>query len=80
MNQLIKERANVPTLVGTAHLIRASVSDKTLKSYQYALRKLETWLRGRALADRVLAANIAELHDTGKSPAMIAQVVAAARW
>ena len=80
MNQLTRVEANVPVSVGTAKLIRASVSDNTLKAYRHALKKLETWLGGRGLDDRVLAEYIAELHTAGRSPATIAQAVAAVKW
>ena len=62
MNQLTRVEANIPVSVGTAKLIRASVSDNTLKAYRHALKKLETWLVGRGLDDRLLAEYIAELH------------------
>ena len=45
MNQLTQVKASVPVSVGTAHLIRASGSDNTLKAYRHALKKLEScWL------------------------------------
>ena len=80
MNQLTRVEANMPVSVGTAQLIRASVSDNTLKAYRHALKKLERWLGGRELDDRVLAEYIAELHTAGRSPATIAQAVAAVKW
>ncbi len=80
MNQLTRVEANMPVSVGTAHLIRASVSDNTLKAYRHALKKLENWLGGRGLDDRLLAEYFAELHTAGRSPATIAQAVAAVRW
>ena len=80
MSQLTRVEANVPVSVGTAKLIRASVSDNTLKAYRHALKKLEGWLGGRGLDDRLLAEYIAELHAAGRSPATIAQAVAAVKW
>ena len=80
MNQLTRVEAGVPVSVGTAELIRASVSDNTLKAYRHALKKLESWLGGQALDDRLLAEYIAELHAAGRSPATIAQAVAAVKW
>ena len=64
----------------TKELIKAGVSDNTLKAYRHALKKLETWLGGRGLDDRLLAEYIAELHTAGRSPATIAQAVAAVKW
>ena len=46
MNQLTRVEASVPDSVDTAKLIRASVSDNTLKAYRHALTKLEGWLGG----------------------------------
>ena len=69
MNQLTRVEAGLPVSVGTAKLIRASVSDNTLKAYRHALKKLESWLVGRGLDDRLLAEYIAELHTAGRSPA-----------
>ena len=63
-----------------AELIRAGVSGNTLKTYRHALKKLELWLGGRGLDDAVLAEYLAVLHDSGKSPATIAQAVAAVKW
>ena len=56
------------------------MSDNTLKAYRHALKKLESWLGGRGLDDRLLAEYIAELHTAGRSPATIAQAVAAVKW
>ena len=61
-------------------LISASISENTLKAYQRALAKLTTWLSGRTLSDVLLANYITEMHRDGKSPATIAQVVAAVKW
>ena len=65
---------------GTGEEIRADVADNTLKAYEYASRKLEAWLDGRALTDAVLAEYISFLHAQGKSPATIKLVVSAVKW
>lgn len=61
-------------------LIKASISENTRKAYQYALQGLTAWLSGRVLSDRLLADYITQLHETGKSPATIGQIVAAVKW
>ena len=65
---------------GTGEVIRANVSDNTLKAYEHATRKLEAWLEGRTLTDAVLAEYIRFLHAEGKSPATINLVVSAVKW
>ena len=65
---------------GTREVIRANVSDNTLKAYEHATRKLEAWLEGRALTDAVLAEYIRFLYAEGKSPATINLVVSAVKW
>ena len=65
---------------GTGEMIRANVSDNTLKAYEHATRKLEAWLEGRTLTDAVLAEYIRFLHAQGKSPATINLVVSAVKW
>ena len=64
----------------TESLIKASVSENTLKAYQRALQRLTVWLSGRTLSDALLANYITELHRTDKSPATIGQVLAAVKW
>ena len=64
----------------TGEVIRANVSDNTLKAYEHATRKLEAWLEGRTLTDAVLAEYIRFLHAEGKSPATINLVVSAVKW
>ena len=64
----------------TTSLIKVSIAENTLKAYQRALHGLETWLLGRTLSDPLLASYITILHDAGKSPATIGQVVAAVKW
>ena len=65
---------------GTGEVIRANVSDNTLKAYEHATRKLEAWLEGRALTDAVVAEYIRFLYAEGKSPATINLVVSAVKW
>ena len=64
----------------TESLIKASIAENTLKAYQRALQSLETWLLGRTLSDALLANYITILHEAGKSPATIGQLVAAVKW
>ena len=64
----------------TETLIKASIAENTLKAYQHALQSLTLWLSGRTLSDALLANYITVLHDNGKSPATIGQVVAAVKW
>ena len=64
----------------TETLIKASIAENTLKAYQRALQSLTVWLAGRTLSDALLANYITVLHDNGKSPATIGQVVAAVKW
>ena len=64
----------------TAFLIKASIAENTQKAYHRALQSLETWLSGRTLSDPLLANYITALHEAGKSPATIGQVVAAVKW
>lgn len=59
---------------------RSSASGNTLKAYEHAKQKLETWLEGRQLTDPMLAAYIRYLHAEGKSAATINLVVAAVKW
>ena len=64
----------------TASLIKASIAENTQKAYQRALRDLELWLSGQPLSDGLLANDITALHESGKSPSTIGQVVAAVKW
>ena len=64
----------------TQTLIKASLAENTLKAYQRALAKLTAWLSGQTLSDALLANYITETHRDGKSPATIAQAVAAVKW
>ena len=58
----------------------ASLSHSTQLAYQRTLENLDQYLNGQVLTDGELAAYIIYLHDTGKSPATIGQVVAAVKW
>ena len=83
MNEIVNIKTpNVALYVpeATDNLIKASLSENTLKAYQRALHNLETWLSGRTLSDALLAEYITNLHKTGKTPAMIGQAVAAVKW
>ena len=63
------------------NLIHASISDNTKKAYQRALQAIEDWKpAGETLSDGMLAAYLTELHENGKSPSTISQVVAAVKW
>ena len=61
-------------------LIRASVSENTLRAYRRILRDLSAWLDGKAINDALLSQYISFLHEGGKSPSSISQVVAAVKW
>ena len=63
----------------TAGLIRAGISKNTLKAYRHASKKLEPWLAGRVLDDRLLSKYITNPHQLGNSPATISQAVAAVK-
>ena len=64
----------------TKKLIQSSIADSTLKRYQRLSKQIEAWLNGSMLTDALLADYITALYTEGKSPATIAQVVAAAKW
>ena len=64
----------------TKELIQSSIADSTLKRYQRLSKQIEAWLNGSMLTDALLADYITALYTEGKSPATIAQVVAAAKW
>lgn len=61
-------------------LMFASLSHNTQLAYQRALKSLDQYLNGQRLTDGELAAYITHLHDNGKSPATIGQVIAAVKW
>ena len=84
MNTIVNNiEHNVPILPlpeVTENLIKASLSENTLKAYQRALQCLEIWLSGRTLSDALLANYVTTLHEDGKSPATIGQAIAAVKW
>ena len=84
MNTLVKplepKTSSLQLLDETASLIKASIAENTQKAYQRALQSLTIWLSGRTLSDALLANYITILHEDGKSPSTIGQVVAAVRW
>ena len=61
-------------------LMSTALSHNTQLAYRRALQSLEQYLNGQQLTDGELAAYITPLHGNGKSPATIAQVVAAVKW
>ena len=93
MNQLAKT-AGAEIAERTKDLIVRGVSANTLKAYRRAMKDLEAWMHdaangfwidengngGHGLNDSVLAVYLTELHDSGKSPATVSQVVAAVKW
>ena len=76
----VRSTGRLPVAADTVELIRAGVSDNTLKAYRSATQKLFAWLSGRVIDDGLLAQYITDLHSQGKSPATIALVVAAVKW
>ena len=82
MNELVKKQqeTGVSISTDTKDLIQAGVADNTLNAYRGATLKLEAWLDGQILTDASLAEYITSLHQQGKSPSTIAQLVAAVKW
>ena len=83
MNTIVNAETNdvaLQLLEETESLIKASIAENTLKAYQRALQNLTVWLAGQTLSDALLANYITALHETGKSPATIGQLVAAVKW
>ena len=56
----------------TRRLVAASVSPNTRESYTRALRQFDTWRGRRPLDDATLAAYLADLYDSGRSPSVAA--------
>ncbi len=81
-NALEKQRTSISELrPQIENLIQSSISANTKKAYQRALQGIENWLpAGEPLSDHLLAAYLTELHEKGKSPSTISQVVAAVKW
>ena len=82
MNELVtrQQEQGLAISTETKELIQSSIADSTLKRYQRLSKQIEDWLNGQILTDGRLADYITVLHTEGKSPATIAQVVAAAKW
>ena len=82
MNKLMTQAQATDLAISTEtrDLIQQGIAPNTIKAYQTATQKLEAWLNGQVLTDGLLATYITELHHQGKSPATIAQVVAAVKW
>ena len=82
MNELVTRQQETELSISTEtkELIQSSIAGSTLKRYQRLSKQIETWLNGSMLTDALLAEYITALHTEGKSPATIAQVVAAAKW
>ena len=78
----IEQRAQVSERLESEvkRLMAASLSQNTLRAYHGCLERLTDYLNGKDLSDASLAAYLTELHDAGKSPATIEQVVAAVKW
>ena len=82
---------NTPATSGTAlaslpepaqRLASASLSTNTRRAYRGALARLDAWLdnAGDGLTDATLAAYLAKLHDAGRSPTVLGQVIAVVRF
>ena len=80
MKQAQESRTGLRIASGSGEEVRANVSDNTLKAYEHATRKLESWLEARTLSDAVLAEYVRFLHSQGKSPATINLVLSAVKW
>ena len=82
MNELVTQQQEMGLAITTEtkELIQSSIADSTLKRYQRLSEQIAAWIGGQVLTDALLADYITELHTEGKSPATIAQVVAAAKW
>ena len=82
MNELVTQQQETGLAINqeTQELIQSSIADSTLKRYQRLSREIEAWLGGQMLNDALLATYCTELFHAGKSPATVAQVVAAAKW
>ena len=82
MNELVtrQQEAGLVISTETKELIQSSIAGSTLKRYRRLSKQIETWLGGQMLTDARLADYITALHTEGKSPATIAQAVAAAKW
>ena len=82
MNELVTRQQETELTISTEtkELIQSSIADSTLKRYRRLSEQIGAWLGGQMLNDALLATYCTELFHAGKSPATIAQVVAAAKW
>lgn len=82
MSELVTQQQATELTISseTKELIQSSIAESTLIRYQRLSKEIEAWLGGAMLSDALLAAYCTELYQQGKSPATIAQVVAAAKW
>jgi site-specific recombinase XerD len=82
MNKLMTQSQATDLAISTEtrDLIQQGIAPNTEKAYQTATQKLAAWLNSQILTDGLLATYITGLHHQGKSPATIAQVVAAVKW
>ena len=64
----------------TKELIGKSLAPNTLRTYQYAIKKLVESLGDQTLNDPVFAQYLANLFATGKVPATINLVIIAVKW
>ena len=80
------ERGSISSPTTTApsptarRLAVASISPNTRESYRRALRQFDTWRGCRPLDDSTLAAYLAVLYDSGRSPSVAAMAVAVVRF
>lgn len=80
MNELAVKPNTALVSTELADMIQASIAPNTLRAYRRTTKQLEIWLNGRSLDDALLAEYILALHQEGKSPATVSQVVAAVKW
>ena len=64
----------------TARLVEKSFAENTLRNRRQALKQFDEWLRGRPIADGLLAQYITDLFDEGKAPGTISIAVSAVKW
>ena len=64
----------------TARLVEKSFAENTLRNRRHALKQFDEWLRGRPIADGLLAQYITDLFNDGKAPGTISIAVSAVKW
>lgn len=64
----------------TARLVEKSFAENTLRNRRQALKQFNEWLRGRPIADGLLAQYITDLFNEGKAPGTISIAVSAVKW